>query len=458
MPSEEAKVAGIIESIKDGRLRLDQYLFGFHDDRRLRLQNLCNMLRSGSTNQPIPMDSFLSAHPERPLSLDELLNIFKRDVHVQGSIPRQSITSLRARLSLLPTRHGDRSGFLLRLGDALLRRFSEWAQKDDLEEAIWSYKEVLSLITKSHHYYLEALLGLCSSLYQRYYLLGHADDLKNLLLYLDLQCDIFHQPRSLLTPAEVQLGQNILKLSLSKKQANGPAPALLPLSAINTPDVVPLEQLNNCDRQSSLSPLLQCDGIPEVNDILMPFDNLSNQGVDQEDMEISTPSITYECDQMDNMGFNPADYSSYFSASPISISSEITRISDPSQNLWKPRNEIELNNSPLSTFGLLQDGHNSSSTSSTYILSSPMSLTSSPHTSPAVGSPVGEQPSLNSLFFSPPYEPHASTAPRPKKATSVRKRSKATSPSRLSSSLSSLWNEFDLLSFIVCKLLTTFFF
>ena len=203
--SEEAKVAGLIESIKDGRLRLDQYLFGFQDDRCLRLQDLCNMLRSNTTNQPIPMDSFLSAHPERPLSLDELLNISKGDVLVQGSIHRQSITSLRAKLSLLPTRHANRSGFLLGLGNALLRRFSEWAQKDDLEEAIWSYKEVLSHIPKSHYYHLEALLGLCSSLYQRYYLLGHADDLKNLLLYLDLQCDILDRQSSLLAPVEVQL-------------------------------------------------------------------------------------------------------------------------------------------------------------------------------------------------------------------------------------------------------------
>ena len=162
------------------------------------------MLRSGSTNHPIPMDSFLSIHPERPLSLDELLNHFEGDIHGQGSIHRQSITSLRAKLSLLLTRHVDRSSSLLHLGDALLRRFSQWTQKDDLEEAIWSYKEALSLIPNSHYYYLEALLGLCSSLYQRYYLLGHADDLKNLLSYLDLQCDILNRQRLLLAPAEVQ--------------------------------------------------------------------------------------------------------------------------------------------------------------------------------------------------------------------------------------------------------------
>ena len=241
-----------------------------------------------------------------------------------------------------------------------------------------------------------------------------------------------------------------------------PAPALPPLSAVNTPELIPTVQLNDCERQSSLSPLSQCDGIPDVNDILMSFDNLSNQAMDQEDMDISIPSISYECDHLDNKGFSPADYSSYFSASPISISSEITRVSDPSQNLWKPRNmsEIDLENSPFSVFGLLQDGHNSSSTSSTpYILSSPISLTSSPYTPSVVDLPVGEQPSSNSLLFSPPYDPHASTAPRPKKAISIRKRSKtslkAASASRLSSKLS-IWKEFDILSFIIRKILTIF--
>ena len=256
--------------------------------------------------------------------------------------------------------------------------------------------------------------------------------------------------------APFQFSSSSLSAALSDPPR--PAPALPPLSAVNTPDLVP-----HCERQPSLSPLSQCDGIPEVNDILMSFDNLSHQAMDQEGMEFSIPSITYECDSMENTGFNPADYSSYFSASPISISSEITRISDPSQNLWKPRNmcEIELDNSPFSVFGLLHDGHNSSSTSSTpYILSSPMSLTSSPHTLPAVDLPVGEHPSSNSLLFSPPNEPHSSTAPRPKKATSVRKRSKASlkaaCASRLSSTLPILWNEFDILLFIICKILTTF--
>lgn len=248
--------------------------------------------------------------------------------------------------------------------------------------------------------------------------------------------------------APFQFSSSSLSAALSDPPR--PAPALPPFSVVNTPDLVP-PPLNDCERQPSLSPLSQCDGIPEVNDILMTFDDFSNQAVNQHGMEISIPFISYESDRMDNMGFNPADYPSYFSASPISISTEITRTSDASQSLWKPRNmcEIELDNSPFSVFGLLHDGQDSSSTSSTpYILSSPLSLTSSPYASSAVDLPVGEQPSSNSLLFSPPNEPHTNLAPRPKKATSVRKRSKASlkaaSASRLSSTLSLLWNEFDI--------------
>ena len=240
--------------------------------------------------------------------------------------------------------------------------------------------------------------------------------------------------------------------SLSAALSDPPRPALAlpPLSDVSTPDLVPPVSLRDNERQPSLSPLSQSDGIPEVNDILMSFDNFSNQVIDQHEMDITIPSITYEYDHMNNMGFNSADYSSYFSASPISISSEITRASDASQNLWKPRNmcEVELDNSPFSAFGALHDGHDSSSTPSTpYILSSPLSLTSSPYTSSAIDLPVGEQPSSTSLLFSLPNEPHTNLAPRPKKATSARKRSKASlraaSASRLSSTLSLLWNEFD---------------
>ena len=202
MLSDEGKLAELIESIKNGRLTLDQYLFGFPGDHCL-LQNFCKALRSGSTNQPT--SASLMGHPDRPLSLDELLNMCNGGFHVQGSTQRQSIVSLRAELTLLSSQHVDRSSCLLRLADALFRRYYQWTQRDDLEEAIWSYKEALSLLPSSQYRYLETLLGLCSSLYQRFYLLGHEDDLKDLLRYLELEYDMFNVRRSLLAPVEAQL-------------------------------------------------------------------------------------------------------------------------------------------------------------------------------------------------------------------------------------------------------------
>lgn len=215
MLSEEVKVAVLVKSIKDGKFSLDQYLFGFHSDHCLRLQELCNALRSGSTNQSTSMPSSLIGHPERPLSLEEVLKICNEDFHVQG---RQSITSLRAELTLLPSQHADQSNCLLRLSDALSRRFYQWAQLDDLEEAISSYEVLLSLIPDSHYQYLEALLGLCSSLYQRFYILGHADDLQNLLRYLNLQCDVLNQQGLLLAPVQAQLGK-LSRVSESTQEA-----------------------------------------------------------------------------------------------------------------------------------------------------------------------------------------------------------------------------------------------
>lgn len=218
MLSDGAKLAELIESIKDGKLTLDQYLFGFQDDHRFRLQYLCTAFRSGTLNQPTSMSSSLTCltgHPERPLSLDELSKLCNGDFQVE----RQSIRSLRAELNLFPSEHASRSSCLLRLADALYRRFFQWDQRDDLEEAIWSYEEALSLLPNTHYQYLETLLGLCASIYQRFYLLGHADDLQNLLRYLDLQYDVLNQQRSLalLAPVEAQFRKLRRDSSLESK-------------------------------------------------------------------------------------------------------------------------------------------------------------------------------------------------------------------------------------------------
>jgi len=71
-------------------------------------------------------------------------------------------------------------------GTWLLRRcFKKILAVDLKEEAIWYYKEAFLCCRKLH--FVEAILGLCSSLYQRFQLLGLRDDLKKFLDHLYAQ-------------------------------------------------------------------------------------------------------------------------------------------------------------------------------------------------------------------------------------------------------------------------------
>ena len=96
-------------------------------------------------------------------------------------------------------------------------------QKDDLEEAIWYYEEALSLLPQTQFHFLEAILGFCSCVYQRFQLLGHLDDLKKLLEYLHTEQNL--NLESLLAPVKVQLQprpQLTHKLSVRELSLNLP--------------------------------------------------------------------------------------------------------------------------------------------------------------------------------------------------------------------------------------------
>jgi hypothetical protein len=160
MLSKEAQLA-LIESIKDGRLTLDQYLFGSQDDHCLCL----------------------------PLSLDELLM-----ETLMWSVNQYAVYMPNLSYSHL-TMPIERAIFSA--SNAHPRDFANGI-RGDLDRAIWSYEQALSLLPKGHYRYLETLLGLCSSIYQRFYLLRRADDLKNLRRYLDLQHDELNQKDSVL--------------------------------------------------------------------------------------------------------------------------------------------------------------------------------------------------------------------------------------------------------------------
>ena len=143
---------------------------------------------------------FLKGHPKRLLSLDDLI-----DFHLANfqSLLEHYIHRLRSQLNALPPDDPDKATWLLRLADVLSRRFWQLAQKYDLEEAIWYYEEALSLLPQTHYHFLEAILGVCSCIYQRFLLLGHLDDLKKLLEYLHTEQNL--NLESLLTPVKAQL-------------------------------------------------------------------------------------------------------------------------------------------------------------------------------------------------------------------------------------------------------------
>ena len=171
------------------------------------LRNLINQLRTDyipfcdqytMSDKEIP--KFLMGHPKRLLSLDDLVDI--RLTNFQSLLEHHHIHHLRSQLNVLPPDDPDKGIWLLRIAD-VLSRFWRLNQKDDLEEAIWYYKEALSLLPQTHYHFLEAILGFCSCVYQRFRSLGHLDDLKRLLEHLHIEDNL--DLESLLTPVKARL-------------------------------------------------------------------------------------------------------------------------------------------------------------------------------------------------------------------------------------------------------------
>jgi hypothetical protein len=198
----------IIDQIEGGQITLEQYLFESNENHSMLLRNLINELRSkyipfcdqyAMPAKEIP--NSLMGHPKRLLSLDDLVDI--RIANFQSLLEHHHIHRLRSQLNALPPDDPDKGTWLLRLADVLSRRFWQLNQKDDLEEAIWYYEEALSLLPQTHYHFLEAILGFCSCVYQRFQLLGHLDDIKKLLEHLYTEHNL--NMESLLTPVKARL-------------------------------------------------------------------------------------------------------------------------------------------------------------------------------------------------------------------------------------------------------------
>ncbi|KAF8168227.1 hypothetical protein B0H34DRAFT_684715 [Crassisporium funariophilum] len=227
-------------------------------------------------------------------------------------------------------------------------------------------------------------------------------------------------------------------LSAALSDPPRPPPPLPPFCDDNTPELVIQDYLNDSDRQPSLSPLSQCNGMSEINDVLMlPDDSYK----DRQEMEKSISQLPFESEQFNSFG-HPADYGSYYSASPIIVSPENTRTLDPYHfDMWKPRNmEYDFDSSPSSVFGLPlpNDGpDDQSSTSSTpYVFSSSLSPTTSPIPLSTLDLTTNEQLSSNSLLFS--VESRREPVRRPRKVTTKKRASKPSIKSAVNARLSSL--------------------
>ena len=197
-----------MDQIEEGQITLEQYLFGSSEDRSMLLGYLIHGLRldyvpfcDQYTMPARETPRFLEGHPKRLLSLGDLVDI--HSANFQSLLEHRYIYHLRSQLNALRPDDPDKGTWLLRLADVLSRRFWQLDQKDDLEEAIWYYEEALSLLPQTHYHFLEAILGFCSCVYQRFQLLGHLDDLKKLLEHLHIEQNL--NLESLIAPVKFQL-------------------------------------------------------------------------------------------------------------------------------------------------------------------------------------------------------------------------------------------------------------
>ena len=213
--------------------------------------------------------------------------------------------------------------------------------------------------------------------------------------------------------APFQFSSSSLSAALSDPP---PPPAPLPnISVYNTPEI-PVNDIfqDTGETQQSLSPLSQFNGIPEMCDIFMSQPGDYSQGLmDPPQMEASTSQPPFE----DTFNLSHLhDSSFYTSASPIFVTSDLSRTLDPLQfNIWKPRSapETDFENSPRSTIdnrSVFNDDFSSAS-STPYGISTPLSPQSSPWAGTIVDLPTNSEPP-SSLLFSSPNDSHSSLLQR----------------------------------------------
>ncbi|KAJ3512793.1 hypothetical protein NLJ89_g3310 [Agrocybe chaxingu] len=192
-------------------------------------------------------------------------------------------------------------------------------------------------------------------------------------------------------------------------------PPLPPVSAFNTPELLVHDSLHDSERQPSLSPLSQCNGMPEMNDVFMSLGDCQ-QTMEQlrtTDVAITQSPYVSSSGRLNILGLHTMEYAPYYSASPISFAMDINRpFESPfiENSQWKVRNmsyESDVDNSPRSVLDGLtvwNEGHDdqSSASSTPYNFSTPLSPTASPNPISPVDLPAVDNLATGSLLFAPP--------------------------------------------------------
>ena len=150
-------VKNLVNTLHRGDFNLYQYLFGclISPSQGELLGDLC--------------------HPRRIFSLDSIIGYC---INSCNGFLSSSLSELRDQLrengSAAPS---DSRGFAVQnLASALLHRFMEFSQPDDLDEAIWLYQASLGLTSQDSYRYLEILLDLSISLHSRFKRSGQTCD------------------------------------------------------------------------------------------------------------------------------------------------------------------------------------------------------------------------------------------------------------------------------------------
>jgi len=142
-----------------------------------------------STSHDLPP---LVAHPDRLLTLDDLSKAASGNFDYDD-MKEQAIVDLQRKIYAPQTQKEDQILYLLRIGNAYLRRFNRLGRTDHLENAFQSFNHAAFLSLSYHYRHLEAVLGLSVTLYHRYHLkrarpdLGKLEGMLRRLMTLDIK-------------------------------------------------------------------------------------------------------------------------------------------------------------------------------------------------------------------------------------------------------------------------------